>query len=167
MSSKKLTYYGEDSEITLHSDHLPLRKFLEKNTLNSKVNNWAVDISPFKIKFEYIKDIKNTLTDTMSRLIDNDSVIKLEPEHKGHEYGYYIFGHPASLQNAVSLIMLYALLTALRKSLLLRMLIWSWYLHLPYCKKSKARTGFVKTFSIYWPTKVANLETHITWIMVP
>ena len=29
MSVKKLTYYPEDSEITLHSYHLPLRKFLE------------------------------------------------------------------------------------------------------------------------------------------
>ena len=77
--------------ITLHSDHLPLRKFLEKNILNSKVNNWAVEISPFKIKFKYIKDIKNTLADTMSRLTDIDSDIKLEPEPKGHEYGYYIF----------------------------------------------------------------------------
>ena len=81
----------EDSEITLHSDHLPLRKFLEKSTLNSKLNNWAVEISLFKIKFEYIIGIKNTLVDTMNRLTDIDSDINLEPEPKGHEYGYYIF----------------------------------------------------------------------------
>ena len=54
---------------TLHCDHLPLQKFLAKNTLNSKVNNWAVEISPFWITFEYIKGIKNTLADTMSQLI--------------------------------------------------------------------------------------------------
>ena len=70
MSIKKLAYYLEDADITLRSDHLPLRKFLAKNTLNSKVNNWAIKISPFHITFEYIKGIKNTLADTMSRLIN-------------------------------------------------------------------------------------------------
>ena len=35
MSIKKLTYYFEDADITLRSDHLPLKKFLAKNTLNS------------------------------------------------------------------------------------------------------------------------------------
>ena len=39
MSIKKLTYYLEDADVTLRSDHLPLKKFLAKNTLNSKVNN--------------------------------------------------------------------------------------------------------------------------------
>ena len=60
-SIKKLSYYLEDADIVLRSDHLPLKKFLQKNTLNSKVNNWAVEISPYRIKFEYIKGIKNTL----------------------------------------------------------------------------------------------------------
>ena len=66
MSIKKLAYYLEDADITLRSDHLPLRKFLAKNTLNSKVNNWAIEISPFHITFKYIKGIKNTLANTMS-----------------------------------------------------------------------------------------------------
>ena len=35
MSIKKLDYYLVDAEITLRSDHLPLKKFLAKNTLNS------------------------------------------------------------------------------------------------------------------------------------
>ena len=60
MSIKKLNYYLVDADIILRSDHL------NKNTLNSKVNNWAVEISPFWITFEYIKGIKNTLADTMS-----------------------------------------------------------------------------------------------------
>ena len=64
MSIKKLAYYLEDADITLRSDHLPLKKFLTKNTLNSKVNNWAIEILPFHITFEYIKGIKNTLADT-------------------------------------------------------------------------------------------------------
>ena len=66
--SKKLMYYLEDADITLRSDHLPLKKFLAKNTLNSKVNNWAIEISPFRITFEYIKGIKNTLADTNEQI---------------------------------------------------------------------------------------------------
>ena len=68
MSIKKLTYYLEDADVTLRSDDLPMKKGLAKNTLNSKVNNWAIEISPIMITFEYIKGIKNTLVDTMSSL---------------------------------------------------------------------------------------------------
>ena len=91
MSIKKLTYYLEDAEITLRSDHLPLKRFLQRNTLNTKVNNWAVETSPFKITFEYIKGIKNTLADTMSRLIALDPDNQLVDEPEGFEYGYYAF----------------------------------------------------------------------------
>ena len=91
MSIKKLDYYLVDADIILRSDHLPLKKFLNKNTLNSKVNNWAVEISPFRITFEYIKGIKNTLADTMSRLISIDPETELPPEDQGCEYGYYLF----------------------------------------------------------------------------
>ena len=91
MSIKKLDYYLVDADITLRSDHLPLKKFLAKNTLNSKVNNWAVDILPFKITFEYIKGIKNTLADTMSHLVDIDPDTTQPEEELGCEFGYYIF----------------------------------------------------------------------------
>ena len=90
MSIKKLAYYLEDADITLRSDHLPLKKFLAKNTLNSKVNNWAIQILPFRITFKYIKGIKNTLADTISWLIDvNPQIQESEPE--GYEFGYYTF----------------------------------------------------------------------------
>ena len=98
MSIKKLAYYLEDADITLRSDHLPLKKFLAKNTLNSKVNNWAIEISPFQITFEYIKGIKNTLADTMSCLIEIDPQIQLEPEPKGYEFGYYTFDSLPALE---------------------------------------------------------------------
>ena len=91
MSIKKLAYYLEDADITLRSDHLPLKKFLAKNTLNSKVNNWAIEISPFHITFEYIKGIKNTLADTMSRLVNIDPQIQKDSEPEGYEFGYYTF----------------------------------------------------------------------------
>ena len=90
-SVRKLTYYLEDANALLRCDHLPLKKLLEKNTLNSKGNNWAVEISPFRIDFEYIKGIKNTLADTMSRLIKITPDAKLEEEPEGFEFGYYAF----------------------------------------------------------------------------
>ena len=62
-----------------------------KNTLNSKVNNWAIEISPFCITFKYIKGIKNTLADTMSRLIDINPQIQQDSEPEGYEFGYYTF----------------------------------------------------------------------------
>ena len=98
MSIKKLAYYLEDADITLRSDHLPLKKFLAKNTLNSKVNNWAIEILPFCITFEYIKGIKNTLADTMSHLINIDPQIQSEPEPEGHEFGYYTFDSLPALE---------------------------------------------------------------------
>ena len=55
MSIKKLDYYLVDADIILQSDHLPLKKFLNKNTLNSKVNNWAIEISPFHITLNISK----------------------------------------------------------------------------------------------------------------
>ena len=97
MSIKKLAYYLEDADITLRNDHLPLKKFLVKNTLNSKVNNWAIEISPFCILlFKYIKGIKNTLADTMSLLININPQIKQDFELEGYEFGYYTLDTIAS-----------------------------------------------------------------------
>ena len=43
------------------------------------------------ITFEYIKGIKNTLADTMSRLIEINSKVQQEPEPEGYEFSYYVF----------------------------------------------------------------------------
>ena len=64
---------------------------MEKNTLNSKVNNWVVELETQNITFEYIPGIRNTLADTLSRLIDMDKNIKLQPEEEGKEFGYFPF----------------------------------------------------------------------------
>ena len=42
----------DQSQIILRSDHLPLKRFLRKNTLNSKVNNWAMELKSFNIRFK-------------------------------------------------------------------------------------------------------------------
>ena len=91
MSVKKLSFYIDTAKITVKSDHLPLKKFLEKNTLNSKVNNWAVELESQDRTFEYIPGIQNTLADTLSRLIEMDENIKLQPEEEGKEFGYFPF----------------------------------------------------------------------------
>ena len=59
--------------------------------MNSKVNNWAIEILPFCITFKYIKGIKNTLADTMSRLININPQIQQDSEPEGYEFGYYTF----------------------------------------------------------------------------
>ena len=103
MSIKKLAYYLEDAEVTLRNGHLPLKRFLQRNTLNTKVNNWAVEISPFKITFEYIKGIKNTLADTMSRLIALDPDNQPVDEPEGFEYGYYVFDNIDPIETPVEI----------------------------------------------------------------
>ena len=82
MSEKKLSFYIDTARVTVKSDHLPLKKILEKNTMNSKVNNWAVELESQNITFEYIPRIWNTLADTLSRLIEMDRDIKLHPEEE-------------------------------------------------------------------------------------
>ena len=88
MSVKKLDYYLKEADTTIRSDHLPLKSFLLKNTKNDKVNNWGVELaSRYNLKFEYIKGIKNTLADTMSRLVKLNPDIQLEKEPNGYQFG--------------------------------------------------------------------------------
>ena len=91
MSVKKLSFYLDSARITVCSDHLPLKRFLEKNTLNAKVNNWAVELESQKIDFVFIQGTKNMLADTLSRLIEINDDIKLPAETEGHEFGYVPF----------------------------------------------------------------------------
>ena len=52
MSVRKLTFYITGHNVKVKSDNLPLKKFLEKKTLNAKVNNWAVELEKFKIELD-------------------------------------------------------------------------------------------------------------------
>ena len=91
MSVKKLLFYLTDAQILLRSDHKPLEKFLLKNMLNSKVNNWAMELEAFNIHFYYIKGSNNILADTLSHLIAIDPDTPTTPEEPGYEFGYAIF----------------------------------------------------------------------------
>ena len=72
MSVKKSSFYLIQADVLLKSDHLPLKRFLHKNTLNSKVNNWAMELESFNIQFKHIKGQNNILADILSHLIDID-----------------------------------------------------------------------------------------------
>ena len=89
MTVKNSTFYltGQD----IRSDHLPLKKFLNHKTLNNTVNNWAVEIESFKINFVHFAGKDNILADTLSRIIDIDPDVILEPELKDYEFGCYAF----------------------------------------------------------------------------
>ena len=97
MSVKKLLFYLTDAQILLRSDHKPLEKFLLKNILNSKVNNWAMELEAFNIQFDYTKG-SNILVDTLSRLIAIDPDTPTTPEEQGYEFGYAIFEEFSKVQ---------------------------------------------------------------------
>ena len=91
MVARKLDYYLREAETTIRSNHLPLKSFLLKNTKNDKVNNWGVELaSKYTLNFEYVKGIKNTLADTMSRLVTLDPDITLVKEPEGYQFGKQI-----------------------------------------------------------------------------
>ena len=47
MSVRSLSFYVTDAEVTIRSNYLPLKKFLNKQTMNLKVDNWAVELEQF------------------------------------------------------------------------------------------------------------------------
>ena len=100
MSVKKLAFYLTDADVLLKSDHLPLKKFLQKNTLNNKVNNWAMELEAFNIRFEHVSGKANILADMLIHLIDLDPDAWLDPENTGWEFGYYIFESLPKLSSA-------------------------------------------------------------------
>ena len=91
MAVWKLSFYITDAEVTIKCDHLPLKKFLQKQTLSAKVNNWAVELEQFNLKLEWIQGVKNTLADSLSRLLDVDPEAKLKAEKTGQEFGMFCF----------------------------------------------------------------------------
>ena len=91
MSVNKSMFYLTGHEITLRSDHLPLKKFLRKMTLSDMVNNWSAENESFNINFIHISGKDNVLADTLSRLIDMDPNLEHQPELKDHEFGKYCF----------------------------------------------------------------------------
>ena len=43
----------------------PSKRFLYRNTLNTNVYRWAIELSTYRIKFEFIKGAKYTTADLL------------------------------------------------------------------------------------------------------
>ena len=91
MSVWRLSFYVTDAEVTIRSDHLPLKKFLNKQTMNSKVNNWAVELEQFRLHLEWIPGTQNLLADSLSRLLDVVPDAQKNKEPEDQEFGSYCF----------------------------------------------------------------------------
>ena len=87
MSVRRLSFYVTDAEVTIRSDHLPLKKFLNKQTMNSKVNNWE----QFRLHLEWIPGTRNLLADSLSHLLDVVPDAQKTKEPDDQEFGSYCF----------------------------------------------------------------------------
>ena len=104
MSVCRLSFYVTDAEVTIRSDHLPLKKFLNKQTMNSKVNNWAVELEQFLLHLEWIPGTRNLLADSLSHLLDVVPDAQKTKEPDDQEFGSYCFEdlEPAKVMEKVS-----------------------------------------------------------------
>ena len=104
MSVQRLSFYVTDTEVTIRSDHLPLKKFLNKQTMNSKVNNWAVELEQFRLHLEWIPGSWNLLADSLSRLLDVVPEAQKTKEPDAQEFGSYCFKElePAKVMETIN-----------------------------------------------------------------
>ena len=104
MSVWRLSFYVTDAEVTIRSNHLPLKKFLNKQTMNSKVNNWAVELEQFRLHLEWIPGSQNLLADSLSRLLDVVPDAQKTKEPDDQEFGSYCFEElkPAKVMEKIS-----------------------------------------------------------------
>ena len=77
--------------MTIRSDDLPLKKFLNKQTMNSKVNNWAVELEQFRLHLEWIPGTRNLLADSLSHLLDVVPDAQKTKEPDDQEFGSNCF----------------------------------------------------------------------------
>ena len=105
MSVRRLSFYVTDVEVTIRSDHLPLKKFLNKQTMNSKVNNWLVELEQFRLHLEWIPGTQNLLADSLSRLLDIVPDAQKTKEPDNQKFGRYCFEElePAKVIEKVSM----------------------------------------------------------------
>ena len=101
MSIRRLVFYIADADVTIKCDHLPLKKFLTKQTMNAKVNNWAVELEQFNLKMQWIMGSKNTLADSLSRLLEVCPEAAKQSEPAGQEFGCVCFDELVSGLNRI------------------------------------------------------------------
>ena len=72
--------------------------------MNSKVNNWAVELEQFRLHLEWIPGTRNLLADSLSRLLDVVPDAQKTKEPDDQEFGSYCFEElePAKVMEKVS-----------------------------------------------------------------
>ena len=105
MSVQRLSFYVTDEEMTIRSDHLLLKKFLNKQTMNSKVNNWVVELEQFPLHLEWIPGTRNLLANSLNCLLDIAPDAEKVKEPDDQEFGSYCFEElePAKVMETISM----------------------------------------------------------------
>ena len=78
---QKLDYYLSGAVFTIKTDHQPLKYLLEAELTNKKIQQWALKLSGYNCKIEYLAGRDNTCADLLSRIpkqLETES-IKLGP----------------------------------------------------------------------------------------
>ena len=72
--------------------------------MNSKVNNWVVELEQFRLHLEWIPGTRNLLADSLSRLLDVVPDAQKTKEPDDHKFGSYCFEElePAKVMEKVS-----------------------------------------------------------------
>ena len=72
--------------------------------MNSKVNNWAVELEQFRLHLEWIPGTRNLLADSLSRLLDIVPDAQKTKEPDDQEFSSYCFEElePAKVMEKVS-----------------------------------------------------------------
>ena len=72
--------------------------------MNSKVNNWDVELEQLQLHLEWIPASQNLLSDSLSHLLDVVPDAQQPDEPKDHEFGSYCFEElePAKVLETVS-----------------------------------------------------------------
>ena len=70
MSIKKCSFYLQNLDLLVHSDHKPLLKVFIGNTNNEKCNIWGLKATtiPRHVKVQHIKGIGNIIDESVSGL---------------------------------------------------------------------------------------------------
>ena len=75
---QKLDHYLHNSEFIIRTDHKPLKYMLESPMQNKKIQLWALGISGYNCRVEYIEGSSNSCADMLSRVPENGTTIKDE-----------------------------------------------------------------------------------------
>ncbi|VDI26575.1 Hypothetical predicted protein, partial [Mytilus galloprovincialis] len=64
---QKLDHYLHNANFTIKTDHKPLQYILSSNFSNRKIQLWALCISSYNCKIEWLSGAENTIADYLSR----------------------------------------------------------------------------------------------------